>query len=128
MRSFNYFPFGLNVASTASTLPKEIAYFRARLQPPNGYKDTTVPRCRIRRCHTATRSPGWAVQNGGVQVGLDYAGFAASGVPAELMGGPDIASVVSCKPRPDLRRVPAAADGFEQAPQSRYHRRLLGPT
>src|ERR1700753_2874542 len=40
---FNYLPFGLNVASTAETLPKEVAYSEPRLQPPNGYKDTTVP-------------------------------------------------------------------------------------
>src|SRR6202040_2558066 len=40
---FNYLPFGLNLASTAETLPKEVAYSEPRLQPPNGYKDTTVP-------------------------------------------------------------------------------------
>ena len=40
---FNYFPFGLNLFSTAETLPKEVAYSEPRLHPPNGYKDTTVP-------------------------------------------------------------------------------------
>ena len=40
---FNYLPFGLNLFSTAETLPKEVAYSEPRLQPPNGYKDTTVP-------------------------------------------------------------------------------------
>ena len=40
---FNYFPFGFNGFSTAEVLPKEVAYSEPRLQPPNGYKDTTVP-------------------------------------------------------------------------------------
>ncbi len=40
---FNYLPFGINMFSTAETLPKEVAYSEPRLQPPPGYKDTTVP-------------------------------------------------------------------------------------
>lgn len=40
---FNYLPFGLMPFSTAETLPKQIAYSEPRLQPPPGYKDTTVP-------------------------------------------------------------------------------------
>ena len=40
---FNYPPFGLNQFNAAMTLPKQIAYSEPRLQPPPGYKDTTVP-------------------------------------------------------------------------------------
>ena len=40
---FNYLPFGLMPFSTAETQPKELAYSEPRLQPPPGYKDTTVP-------------------------------------------------------------------------------------
>ena len=40
---FNYPPFGVNQVSTAETLPKYVAYSEPRLQPPPGYKDTTVP-------------------------------------------------------------------------------------
>src|SRR6202008_1650718 len=39
---FNYLPFGLNMATAAETLPKMISYSEPRLQPPGGYKDTTV--------------------------------------------------------------------------------------
>ena len=40
---FNYPPFGLNQFIAPMTLPKQIAYSETRLQPPPGYKDTTVP-------------------------------------------------------------------------------------
>src|SRR4029077_4456782 len=40
---FNFPPFGLNNFTSAMTLPKQVAYSEPRLQPPGGYKDTTVP-------------------------------------------------------------------------------------
>ena len=40
---FNFPPFGANQFTGAMTLPKQIAYSEPRLQPPPGYKDTTVP-------------------------------------------------------------------------------------
>ena len=40
---FNFPPFGVNQFTGAMTLPKQIAYSEPRLQPPAGYKDTTVP-------------------------------------------------------------------------------------
>jgi phospholipid/cholesterol/gamma-HCH transport system substrate-binding protein len=56
---FNYPPFGLNMATTASTLPKMVSYSDPRLQPPG---DTRTRRCpasgHATRCsRTATTSP-----------------------------------------------------------------------
>jgi phospholipid/cholesterol/gamma-HCH transport system substrate-binding protein len=53
---FNFPPFGLNTATTASTLPKMVSYSEPRLSPP---RDTRTPRCpassRATRCsRTAT--------------------------------------------------------------------------
>ncbi|OIN82173.1 virulence factor Mce family protein, partial [Mycobacterium malmoense] len=60
---FNYPPFGLNLFSTAEVLPKEVAYSEPRLQPPNGYKDTTVPGIWSPDTPTSHRNtqPGWIV-------------------------------------------------------------------
>ena len=54
---FNYLPFGLNMATAAATLPKQIAYSEPRLQPPGGYKDTTVPGIWSRRHVVVVRQP-----------------------------------------------------------------------
>ncbi|WP_082955224.1 virulence factor Mce family protein, partial [Mycobacterium mantenii] len=72
---FNYLPVGLNLFSTAETLPKEVAYSEDRLHPPNGYKDTTVPGIWVPDTPLSHRNtqPGWVAAPGG--------GGAASGPP-----------------------------------------------
>jgi phospholipid/cholesterol/gamma-HCH transport system substrate-binding protein len=91
---FNYFPFGLNLFSTADTLPKNVAYSEPRLQPPPGYKDTTVPGIFARDTPWSHRNsePGWIVAPGmqGVQVQPATAKMLTPESLAELMGGPDI--------------------------------------
>lgn len=134
---FNYFPFGLNVASTASTLPKEIAYSEPRLQPPNGYKDTTVPGIWVPDTPLSHRNtqPGWVVAPGmqGVQVGPITQGLLTPESLAELMGGPDIAppsSGLQTPPDPRMRTTstPCCRRSVYRPHRCRYHRRLLGPT
>jgi phospholipid/cholesterol/gamma-HCH transport system substrate-binding protein len=91
---FNYLPFGLNMSTTADTLPKQIAYSEPRLQPPAGYKDTTVPGIWSRDTlfSFGNHEPGWVVAPGmqGTQVqGLTQNMLTPDSL-AELMGGPDI--------------------------------------
>ncbi len=90
---FNYLPFGLMPFSTAETQPKEIAYSEPRLQPPPGYKDTTVPGI------FAPDTPfshgnfeaGWVTAPGmqGVQVRPATQNLLTPQSVAELLGGPD---------------------------------------
>lgn len=96
---FNYPPFGLNLFSTAETLPKEVAYSEDRLHPPNGYKDTTVPGIWSPDTPTSHRNtqPGWIVAQGmqGQQVGPITGGLMTPDSLEELMGGPNIGPVQS---------------------------------
>jgi phospholipid/cholesterol/gamma-HCH transport system substrate-binding protein len=91
---FNYPFFGLNQVSTASTLPKMVAYSEERLRPPPGYKDTTVPGIFSRDTlfSHGNHEPGWVVAPG--MQGVDVQPFTANMLTpeslAELMGGPDI--------------------------------------
>jgi len=91
---FNYLPFGLNQVSSASTLPKMVAYSEERLRPPPGYKDTTVPGIFSRDTlfSHGNHEPGWVVAPG--MQGVDVQPFTANMLTpeslAELMGGPDI--------------------------------------
>src|SRR6476469_2268282 len=91
---FNYPPFGLNQFSTAMTLPKQIAYSEPRLQPPPGYKDTTVPGIFSRDTlfSHGNHEPGWVVAPGmqGVDVQPLTANMLTPESLSELMGGPDI--------------------------------------
>ena len=91
---FNYLPFGLNQFSAAMTLPKQIAYSEPRLQPPPGYKDTTVPGIFSRDTlfSHGNHEPGWVVAPGmqGVEVQPFTANMLTPESLAELMGGPDI--------------------------------------
>lgn len=90
---FNYLPFGLMPFSTAETLPKEVAYSELRLQPPPGFKDTTVPGI------FAPDTPfshgnfiaGWTTAPGmqGVRVRPQTQNLLTPQSVAELMGGPD---------------------------------------
>ena len=77
------------------TLPKEIAYSEPRLQPPPGYKDTTVPGHLVAATpcsRTATTSRAGSSRPGmqGVEVRPITANMLTPESLAELMGGPDI--------------------------------------
>jgi phospholipid/cholesterol/gamma-HCH transport system substrate-binding protein len=112
---FNYLPFGLNLFSTAATLPKEIAYSEPRLQPPNGYKDTTVPGIWVPDTPTSHRNtqPGWITAPGmqGVKVGPITSGLMTPESLAELMGGPDIPPVES-----NLQTPPGPPNAYDEYP------------
>jgi phospholipid/cholesterol/gamma-HCH transport system substrate-binding protein len=112
---FNYPPFGLNAFSTAETLPKEVAYSEPRLQPPNGYKDTTVPGIWVPDTPLSHRNtqPGWIVAPGmqGQQVGPITAGLMTPDSLAELMGGPNIAPVQST-----LQTPPGPPNAYNEYP------------
>lgn len=112
---FNYFPFGLNLFSTAEVLPKEVAYSEARLQPPNGYKDTTVPGIWVPDTPLSHRNtqPGWIVAPGmqGQQVGPITAALLTPDSLAELMGGPDIAPIQS-----NLQTPPGPPNAYDEYP------------
>ena len=100
---FNYPPFGLNQVSTAETLPKYVAYSEPRLQPPVGYKDTTVPGVWARDTlfSHGNHEPGWIVAPGmqGVQVQPFTQNMLTPESLGELMGGPDLASTPAAGPR-----------------------------
>jgi len=112
---FNYLPFGLNLFSTAEALPKDVAYSEPRLQPPNGYKDTTVPGIWVPDTPTSYRNthPGWIVAPGmqGQQVGPITAGLMTPDSLAELMGGPNIAPVQS-----NLQTPPGPPNAYDENP------------
>ena len=112
---FNYPPFGLNLFSTAAALPKEVAYSEPRLQPPPGYKDTTVPGIWVPDTPTSHRNTqhGWITAPGmqGVQVGPVTASLLTPDSLAELMGGPDIAPVQS-----NLQTPPGYPNAYDEAP------------
>jgi phospholipid/cholesterol/gamma-HCH transport system substrate-binding protein len=109
---FNFPPFGVNQFSTAETLPKYVAYSEPRLQPPPGYKDTTVPGIWSRDTlfshgnssnvpwHSGFGPPDWIVAPG--MQGVDVQAFTAQMLTpdslAELMGGPDITSIPPAGP------------------------------
>ena len=91
---FNTLPFGLNMFNTAMTLPKQIAYSEPRLQPPPGYKDTTVPGVFSRDTlfSHGNHEPGWTVAPGmqGIQVQPFTQNMLTPESLGELMGGQDI--------------------------------------
>jgi phospholipid/cholesterol/gamma-HCH transport system substrate-binding protein len=99
---FNYPPFGVNQFATATVLPKEVAYSDPRLQPPSGYKDTTVPGIWSRDTlfSHGNHEPGWVVAPGmqGVQVQAFTQNMLTPDSLAELMGGPDITSIPPAGP------------------------------
>jgi phospholipid/cholesterol/gamma-HCH transport system substrate-binding protein len=112
---FNYFPFGLNLFTTAETLPKHIAYSEPRLQPPPGYKDTTVPGIWVPDTPTSHRNtqPGWIVAPGmqGTKVGPITAGLMTPESLTELMGGPNIPPVQST-----LQTPPGPPNAYDEYP------------
>ncbi|OBA83945.1 mammalian cell entry protein [Mycobacterium sp. 1164966.3] len=112
---FNYLPFGLNLFSTAEALPKEVAYSEPRLQPPNGYKDTTVPGIWVPDTPLSHRNTqtGWIVAPGmqGTQVGPVTAGLMTPESLSELMGGPNIQPVQS-----NLQTPPGPPNAYDENP------------
>ncbi|GBE68216.1 virulence factor Mce family protein [Mycobacterium heckeshornense] len=96
---FNYPPLGVNLFTTADVLPKHVAYSEPRLQPPPGYKDTTVPGIWAPDSPLShgNHEPGWITAPGmqGVKVGTPTANLLTPDSLAELVGGPDITPVPS---------------------------------
>ena len=116
---FNHLPFGANQLATAMTLPKQIAYSEPRLQPPPGYKDTTVPGIFSRDTlfSHGNHEPGWVVAPGmqGVEVQPFTANMLTPESLAELMGGADIVA----PPAPpafgvDNGRLPGPPNAYSQ--------------
>ena len=90
---FNFPPFGVNQFTSAMTLPKQIAYSDPRLQPPAGYKDTTVPGIWSRDTlfSYGNHEQGWVTAPGmqGVNVQPFTANMLTPESLSELLGGPD---------------------------------------
>jgi phospholipid/cholesterol/gamma-HCH transport system substrate-binding protein len=90
---FNFPPIGISQFNTAMTLPKQLSYSEPRLQPPGGYKDTTVPGLFSRDTlfSHGNHEPGWVAAPG--MQGTDVQPFTANMLTpeclAELMGGPN---------------------------------------
>jgi phospholipid/cholesterol/gamma-HCH transport system substrate-binding protein len=126
---FNYLPFGMNFISTADTLPKNIAYSEPRLQPPPGFKDTTVPGIFSPDTPWSHRNsePGWVVAPGmqGVQVGPATANLLTPASLAELMGGPNIAPPPAGQ---NMAGPPNAYDENHPLPPPWYPQPLPSPT
>ena len=99
---FNYPPFGVNHVSTGIILPKYISCSEPRLQPPPGYKDTTVPGIWSRDTlfSHGNHEQGWTVAPG--MQGVDVQPFTANMLTPDslsaLMGGPDPAFVPPAGP------------------------------
>jgi phospholipid/cholesterol/gamma-HCH transport system substrate-binding protein len=126
---FNYLPFGMNFISSADTLPKNVAYSEPRLQPPPGFKDTTVPGIFSPDTPWSHRNsePGWVVAPGmqGVQVGPATANLLTPASLAELMGGPSIAPPPAGQ---NMAGPPNAYDENHPLPPPWYPQPLPSPT
>ena len=126
---FNYFPSGINLFSTADTLPKNIAYSEPRLQPPPGFKDTTVPGIFSPDTPWSHRNsePGWVVAPGmqGIKVRPATASLLTPASLAELMGGPNIAPP---PPGQNMAGPPNAYDENNPLPPPWYPQPLPSPT
>ena len=90
---FNFPPIGINEFTGAMTLPKQISYSEPRLQPPAGYKDTTVPGIFSRDTlfSHGNHEPGWVTAPGmqGIEVQPATERNITPECLAELLGGPD---------------------------------------
>ncbi|MGA8546312.1 MAG: virulence factor Mce family protein [Mycobacterium sp.] len=126
---FNYFPSGINLFSSADTSPKNVAYSEPRLQPPPGYKDTTVPGIFSPDTPWSHRNsePGWVVAPGmqGINVAPATANLLTPASLAELMGGPDIAPP---PPAQNMAGPPNAYDENNPLPPPWYPQPLPSPT
>ena len=119
---FNFPPFGVNMIATADTLPKYVASTEPRLQPPPGYKDTTLPGIWSRDTlfSHGNHEPGWIVAPGmqGVQVQAFTQNMLTPDSLAALMGGPDPASIPPAGPPGGA--VPNAYDQSNPLPPPWY--------
>src|SRR6478672_10219805 len=90
---FNFPPIGVNEFNGAMTLPKLISYSDPRLQPPPGYKDTTVPGIWSRDTlfSHGNHEPGWVAGPGmqGIEVQPHTERNLTPECLSELLGGPD---------------------------------------
>ena len=96
------------------TLPKQIAYSEPRLQPPGGYKDTTVPGIWSRDTlfSHGNHEPGWIVAPG--MQGVDVQPFTANMLTPESLGRVDgrprhRCAACAARVRRAARREPARA-------------------
>lgn len=98
---FNFPPIGMNLLSTAATLPNQIAYSEERLRPPPGYKDTTVPGVWARDTlfSHGNHEPGWKIAPG--MDGLELQRFTQN-----MLAPHDLASLLGSDVHPSA--VPAA--------------------
>ncbi len=115
---FNYLPFGLTPFSTGETLPKEVAYSEPRLQPPPGYKDTTVPGIfapdtPLSHGNHGDVGGGWIAAPGmqGVQPSPVTRNMLTPQSVSELMGGPDTPAVQS-----NLQTPPGPPNAYNEYP------------
>jgi phospholipid/cholesterol/gamma-HCH transport system substrate-binding protein len=110
---FNYLPFGLTPFTTAEMLPKHVAYSEPRLQPPPGFKDTTVPGIFAPQSNIArgNQVPGWVSAPGmqGVQPGPSAENLLTPQSLSELMGGPDAA------PPPPGQNLPGEPNDYDES-------------
>jgi phospholipid/cholesterol/gamma-HCH transport system substrate-binding protein len=110
---FNYLPFSASFFNSPASLPKEVAYSEARLRPPPGYKDTTVPGIFSRDTPFShgNSEPGWVVAPGmqGTQVQPFTANMLTPESLAELLGGPDIA------PPPPATNLPGPPNAYDES-------------
>ena len=117
---FNFPPIGINQFNGAMTLPKQISYSEPRLQPPPGYKDTTVPGIFSRDTlfSHGNHEPGWVAAPGmqGIEVQPVTARNITPECLAELLGGPD------CVP-PDAPPAFGVNDGRLPGPPNAYDER-----
>jgi phospholipid/cholesterol/gamma-HCH transport system substrate-binding protein len=115
---FNFPPIGVNEFNGAMTLPKLISYSDPRLQPPPGYKDTTVPGIFSRDTlfSHGNHEPGWVTAPGmqGIEVQPATERNITPECLAELLGGPD------CVP-PDAPPAFGVNDGKLPGPPDAYN-------
>ena len=107
--------------STAMTLPKQIAYSEPRLQPPPGYKDTTVPGIFSRDTlfSHGNHEPGWVVAPGmqGVEVQPFTQNMLTPESLAELHGRPrHRRSACTARVRGEQRPAARSAERLQREP------------
>lgn len=116
---FNYFPFGADLFGTANALPQNVRYSEPRLQPPPGYKDTTVPG--VWSPDTVfshgNHQPGWILGPGmqGVDLQAPSADMLTPQSLSELLAGADVSSPA---PRTATPNPANAADQTSPSPSA----------
>jgi phospholipid/cholesterol/gamma-HCH transport system substrate-binding protein len=113
---FNFPPFGFSLFNTGNTLPNEISYTEARLEPPPGYKDTTVPGVwsRATPFSHGNHEPGWKIAPG--MDGLQLQPFTQNMLTPE-----DLSALLGAAPPaatpPDAVAPPLSAEADSQPAQ-----------